>query len=72
MNRLQVGDECYVRNGAGDLRKAIVTNTYPCLVVFVRNLKIMQRVAVKSSYYTESQYSWRLVYPFPCVKDLAI
>lgn len=75
MNRLQVGDECYVRDYETD-------NIYRCRFGMrdgVKNTKwcdLESEVrlvggAILVSLSLAKKYKNRLVYPFPCVKKLA-
>lgn len=71
MNRLQVGDECYVRNGEGKIFKARVDKVKDPLIVFIHSWGYTQGVAKKGWHLIGNKYSWRLVYPLPCIKELA-
>lgn len=57
MNRLQVGDECYVRI-IGEFHRGEILS-----LVFTERIKRILN---------EQRDKYRLVYPFPCVKELAV
>lgn len=77
MNRLQVGDECYVRNGTGSIFKAFVSEIYEdgLLVQIPAKRGVCQHLCKGlENYHSKNKqrlHAWSLVYPFPCVKDLA-
>lgn len=70
MNRLQVGDECYVR----DITSGKI---YKCLYGIDCDGTADERRAKPESagwafMLNDKDFRHRLVYPFPCVKELAI
>jgi len=75
MNRLQVGDECYVREVATKkIFKGIFGHSYDG----ERNgwIKVAESFVDRDgdqllSCKIKASESFRLVYPFPCVKELA-
>ena len=71
MNRLQVGDECYVRQGDDkSIHKASVISTENGLKVNVDGLDMWVNYSRYWPFHCSHQY--RLIYPFPCVKELAV
>jgi len=72
MKRLQVGDECYVRNGRKDLFKAQVKRiNRRSMTVFIPHMRCTQDLQKGVSAEVNSSVLWNLVYPFPCIKELA-
>jgi hypothetical protein len=74
MKRLQVGDECYVRNGAKDLYRAEIIKLFNTgIEFFIPHVGYSQRAhsghGPKSGALKENQ--WSLVYPYPIIKQLA-
>jgi len=74
MKKLQAGDTCYVRRGDDKkIRKAIVSSALP------NGARV--KVSVEDGDYWlqdrsfsgfDSDYHYRLVYPYPCIKEVAI
>lgn len=76
MKRLQVCDECYVRNGCGDLYRATVKIAQKgSLEVNIPSMPCPQTLLTGSCYYhyKNKYYSnlWSLVYPHQIIKQLA-
>ena len=70
MNRLQVGDECYVR---GLISGVIYRCEYVGKVRGCDHVALPTKEGMEANFFDISKRSkTRLVYPFPCVKDLAI
>lgn len=72
MKRLQVGDECYVRNGVGELYRAKVTGLSKLGLCFY--IPAIDRTEFAWSYddrKCKSRLLWSLVYPYPIIKQLA-
>lgn len=71
MKRLQVGDECYVREGlGGNIFKASVASLEPFFEVNLPH-RVSPMLLWNGDGFVPNEYAYRLVYPFPIIKQLA-
>ncbi len=72
MKQLQVGDECYVRNGVGELYRAKVTGiTKSGFWFYIPATNRVQQAWPLGGAKHKSRFLWNLVYPYPIIKQLA-
>jgi len=72
MNRLQVGDECYVRNGIKQLFKAKVRRVLGNRIhVFIPAIRVVQVIRGDVPAKNGCKLLWNLVYPTEAIKRLA-
>lgn len=72
MKRLQVGDECYVRNGNRELFKAKVVRAFKGQIdVFIPYLDYEQTLHREAPAEAGCPLLWNIVYPYPIIKQLA-
>ncbi len=75
MKRLEEGDECYIRNGCGDLFVAYVMRVGKRgMQVKIPAKKGLSQILGGGDYHgknPERTNAWSLVYPFPIIKQLA-
>jgi hypothetical protein len=71
MKRLQVGDECYVREGlGGNVFKASVASLKPFFEVNLPH-RLSPMILCNGTGFDSNEYAYRLVYPYPIIKQLA-
>lgn len=70
MKRLQVGDECYVR---GDISGDIYQCEYVGKMYGYNHVALPKNKKMRLRFFNIGKGSnTKLVYPFPCIKELAI
>lgn len=71
MKRLQVGDECYVRQGlGGEIFKATIHSLQPFIEIEIKN-RLSPMMLWEGLGFPDNEYAYRLVYPYPIIKQLA-